>query len=131
MAYAGYPSVAVPQQNVARPVRYPTMKVTVIRIFSVASIIFGLASIGIQVSIKKKKKYSMACRSNFFPHIISIWKNILITKITTLVLNVTEIHYYIIFEVADHVSAGIWGGIFYVIAGSFGLASSQQRTKSL
>ena len=55
MAYAGYPSVAVPQQNVARPVRYPTMKVTVIRIFSVASIIFGLASIGIQVSIKKKE----------------------------------------------------------------------------
>ena len=56
MAYAGYPSVAVPQQNVARPVHYPTMKVTVIRIFSVASIIFGLASIGIQVSIKKKKE---------------------------------------------------------------------------
>ena len=55
MTYAGYPSVAVPQQNVARPVRYPTMKVTVIRIFSVASIIFGLASIGIQVSIKKKR----------------------------------------------------------------------------
>ena len=73
----------------------------------------------------------MACRSNFFPHIISIWKNILITKITTLVLNITELHYYIIFEVADHVSAGIWGGIFHVIAGSFGLAISQQRTKSL
>ena len=52
-------------------------------------------------------------------------------KIAALVINATEINYYIYFEIADYVAAGIWGGTFYVIAGSLGIAAAQKRTKSL
>ena len=55
----------------------------------------------------------------------------MLLKIAALVLNTTRIYNNIYFPEADYVGSGIWGGSFYVIAGSLGIAATFKRTKSL
>jgi len=50
-----------------------------------------------------------------------------IDQIASLVIDITVIGLY----GYELVGAGIWGGVFYIIAGSLGWAAASKRSKSL
>lgn len=55
---------------------------------------------------------------------------LLLFQIAALVILATEIYNDVYFG-ADYVGHGIWAGMFYIVAGSLGIAATSKRTRSL
>ncbi len=120
MINSANPSVVI-NQNMRNQINYPTMKVAVIRTFSVLCILLGTTSTGLQVS-------RCGTRIIIFLNDQFCSNN---CKIAALVINSTQLRWWIYFGIADFIAAGIWAGTINVIAGILGLATTRKRTQSL